>query len=79
MTLVLRFGRGDASRCRFAVSPLQETMSAFVVLKSPARHGWYLTWLHTVRDVVAELDLGLLGVVAPSKGHGPDFLWPSPA
>ncbi|MGQ4483050.1 DUF5937 family protein [Streptomyces sp. SAS_276] len=54
-------------------------MSALVVLKSPARHGWYLTWLHTVRDVVAELDLGLLGVVAPSKGHGPDFLWPSPA
>lgn len=78
MTLVLRFGRGDASRCRFAVSPLQETMSAFLVLKSPARHGWYLTWLHAVRDVVAELDLGLLGVATPSRGHGPDFLWPSP-
>jgi DNA-binding transcriptional ArsR family regulator len=78
MTLVLRFGRGDASRCRFAASPLQETMSAFLVLKSPARHGWYLTWLQAVRDVVAEVDLGLLGVAMPSRGHGPDFLWPSP-
>ena len=78
MTLVLRFGRGDASRCRLAVSPLQETMSAFLVLKSPGRHGWYLTWLREVQDVVAGLDLGLLGAAMPSNGTGPDFLWPSP-
>jgi DNA-binding transcriptional ArsR family regulator len=78
MTLVLRFGRGDAARCRFAVSPLQETMSALLVLKDPGRHGWYLTWLREVEQVVAGLDLGLLGAALPSKGHGPDFLWPSP-
>jgi DNA-binding transcriptional ArsR family regulator len=78
MTLVLRFGSGDAARCRFAISPLQETMSALLVLKEPARHGWYLSWLRDVQPVVAGLDLGLLDAAAPSNGHGPDFLWPSP-
>ncbi|MER7922676.1 DUF5937 family protein [Streptomyces sp. NPDC096057] len=53
-------------------------MSAFLVLNSPARHGWYPTWLQAVRDVVAEVDLGLLAVAMPNRGHGPDFLWPSP-
>lgn len=79
MTLVLRFGRGDAARCRFAVSPLQETMTALLVLKNPGRHGGYLTWLRDVQHIVAELDLGLLSVAAPSHRHGPDFLWPSPS
>ena len=77
--MLLRFGPGDAARCRFAISPLQETMSALLVLKDPARHGWYLPWLRDIQQVVAELDLGLLGVVAPVHGYGPDFLWPSPA
>ena len=78
MTLALRFGRGDAARCRFAISPLQETMSALLALKEPAHHGWYLPWLRDVRPVVARLDLGLLDAAAPSNGYGPDFLWPSP-
>ncbi|WP_405779118.1 DUF5937 family protein [Streptomyces sp. NBC_00859] len=78
MTLVLRFGAGDAARCRFAVSPLQETMSALLVLNAPSRHAWYLPWLRDIQDVVAELHLGLLGVAVPVRGHGPDFLWPSP-
>lgn len=78
MTLVLRFGSGDTARCRFAVSPLQETMSALLVLKAPHRQAWYLPWLRGIQDVVAGLDLGLLGVAVPVRGHGPDFLWPSP-
>lgn len=78
MTLVLRFGSGDAARCRFAMSPLQETMSALLVLNAPSRHAWYLPWLRDIQDVVAELDLGLLGIAVPVRGHGPDFLWPSP-
>ncbi len=78
MTLVLRFGPGDAARCRFAVSPLQETMSALLVLNAPGRHGWYLPWLRDVQPVVAGLDLGMLTATAPVGGHGPDFLWPSP-
>jgi DNA-binding transcriptional ArsR family regulator len=79
MTLVLRFGPGDAARCRFAISPLQETMTALLVLKNPSRHGGYLTWLREVQHVVDELDLGLLSVASPSQGHGPDFLWPTPS
>jgi DNA-binding transcriptional ArsR family regulator len=78
MTLVLRFGRGDAARCRFAVSPLQETMTALLLLTNPARHGWYGGWLREVQHVVAGLDLSLLSMAAPSHGYGPDFLWPSP-
>jgi DNA-binding transcriptional ArsR family regulator len=78
MTLVLRFGPGDAARCRFAVSPLQETMSALLVLNAPSRHCWYLPWLREVQPVVDGLDLGMLTVTAPVRGHGPDFLWPSP-
>jgi hypothetical protein len=78
VALVLRFGPGDAARCRFAVSPLQETMSALLVLKDPRRHNWYLSWLRSVQPVVAQLDLGLLTAAAPTHGHGPDFLWPTP-
>src|SRR5262245_31805903 len=78
MTLVLRFGSGDAARCRFAISPLQETMSALLVLREPGRHGWYLPWLRDVQPAIAGLDLRLLDAAAPRNGHGPDFLWPSP-
>jgi DNA-binding transcriptional ArsR family regulator len=78
MTLVLRFGRGDAARCRFAVSPLQETMTALLVLMLPRRQGWYQTWVREVQHAVAGLDLGLLSLATPSGGYGPDFLWPSP-
>ncbi|OJY48982.1 DUF5937 family protein [Pseudonocardia sp. 73-21] len=77
--MVLWFGPGDAARCRFAISPLQETMSALLVLKDPARHGWYLPWLREVQPVAAGLDLALLNAVMPVRGYGPDFLWPSPA
>jgi DNA-binding transcriptional ArsR family regulator len=35
-------------------------------------------WLRDIQPVVAELDLGLLGVARPVNGYGPDFLWPSP-
>ncbi|MFL6141473.1 MAG: DUF5937 family protein [Labedaea sp.] len=78
MTLVLRFGPDDAARCRFAISPLQETMLTLLVLNDPGRHCWYLPWLRDVQPVVAGLDLSLLRLAAPVHGHGPDFLWPSP-
>lgn len=53
-------------------------MSALLVLNAPARHCWYLPWLRDIQPVVADLDLGLLSVATPVRGHGPDFLWPSP-
>ena len=53
-------------------------MSALLVLNDPGRHCWYLPWLRDIQQVVAELDLGLLSIAAPVRGHGPDFLWPSP-
>ncbi|WP_198047260.1 DUF5937 family protein [Kutzneria sp. 744] len=73
-----RFEWSDAGRCRFAVSPLQETMSALLVLSAPSRHCWYLPWLRDIRSATATIDLGLLRAAVPSNGHGPDFLWPSP-
>lgn len=75
---MLRFGPGDAARCRFAVSPLQETMSTLLVLGNPSRHCWYLPWLRDIQPILAELDLRLLRVTGPVHGHAPDFLWPSP-
>ncbi|WP_230582425.1 ArsR/SmtB family transcription factor [Salinispora tropica] len=53
-------------------------MSALLVLKNPRRHGWYLPWLRDIQPVAAELDLKLLNLATPTKGHGPDFLWPTP-
>ncbi|MEV6612227.1 DUF5937 family protein [Kutzneria sp. NPDC051319] len=76
--MVLRFEWSDAGRCRFAVSPLQETMSALLVLSAPSRHCWYLPWLRDIQSAIATTDLGLLKAAVPSNGHGPDFLWPSP-
>jgi len=79
MALVVRFGPGDAARCRFAVSPLQETMSALLTLVRPRRHAFYEPWLRSVRPAAAALDLNLLAMSASARGRGADFLWPSPA
>jgi len=79
MAMVVRFGPGDAARCRFAVSPLQETMSALLTLVRPRRHAFYEPWLRSVRPAAAALDLDLLVMAASARGRGADFLWPSPA
>ena len=60
MSLALVFGRDDAARVRFAISPLWETMAAVRVLLEPQRHAYHLPWLDSVR---ADLDRDRKSVV----------------
>lgn len=75
----LRFGNADTLRCRFAVSPLWETLAAVRVLRDdPHRRPVYTPWLTATAHRAADLDLEVLHAVQPRVGHTPDFLAPPP-
>lgn len=76
---VFVFGRDDAARTRFAVSPLLETVLALRVLLEPQRRRYHLPWLDSVRPALERLDLWPLLVLSPRIGWTPDFLSPIPA
>lgn len=76
----LRFGKTDTLRCRFAVSPLWETLAAVRILHDdPQRRPLYLPWLAATAHAAADLDVDVLRSVQPRAGHTPDFLAPPPA
>ncbi|HEX3425431.1 MAG TPA: hypothetical protein VHT30_04820 [Acidimicrobiales bacterium] len=60
MTKVLEFGPGDAAQCRFAISPVWETVSAVRVLREPHRQRYHLPWLEAVRPQVQGIDVAPL-------------------
>jgi DNA-binding transcriptional ArsR family regulator len=78
MALALRFGPEDLLRCRFALSPLWETMNAIRTLADPRRHGYHLPWLRQVQPQLPGLELAPLLAVQPQRGYTPDFLTPPP-
>jgi DNA-binding transcriptional ArsR family regulator len=78
MALALRFGPEDLLRCRFALSPLWETMNAIRTLADPRRHGYHLPWLRRVQAELPRLELAPLLAVQPHRGYTPDFLTPPP-
>jgi DNA-binding transcriptional ArsR family regulator len=78
MALALRFGPDDLLRCRFALSPLWETMNAVRTLAEPRRHGYHLPWLRQVQPRLPSLELAPLLAVQPHRGYTPDFLTPPP-
>jgi DNA-binding transcriptional ArsR family regulator len=78
MALALRFGPEDLLRCRFALSPLWETMNAIRTLAEPQRHGYHLPWLRQVQPHLPRLELAPLLAVQPLHGYTPDFLTPPP-
>jgi DNA-binding transcriptional ArsR family regulator len=78
MSLALVFGRDDAARVRFAISPLWETMAALRVLLEPERRAYHLPWLDSVRADLDRLELWPLLVLSPRRGWTPDFLSPAP-
>ena len=78
MALALRFGPEDLLRCRFALSPLWETMNAIRTLAEPQRHGYHLPWLRQVQPQLPHLELVPLLAVQPHRGYTPDFLTPPP-
>ncbi|MET9143002.1 DUF5937 family protein [Streptomyces sp. NPDC004042] len=78
MPFRLRFGDDDLLRCRFALSPLWETQEAVRTLGRPDRLGYHPHWLRSIGEAARGLDLALLRLVMPRRGHSPDFLGPPP-
>jgi DNA-binding transcriptional ArsR family regulator len=67
----------DPASCRWAISPLRETLSAVRLLTQPHRQGYHQPWLRAVAPALSELDLTPLLQVMP-RGYNPDFLTPAP-
>ncbi|WP_449476495.1 DUF5937 family protein [Streptomyces abikoensis] len=78
MPLHMHFAPDDLLRCRFGISPLWETHQCLYTLLRPERHAYHVAWLRRGREAAAGLDLTLLSLLMPSKGHHPDFLCPPP-
>lgn len=71
------FEHEDLLRCRFAVSPLWETLAALHTLFEPHRQSFHLPWVRAAR-LPDDVDLALVGLLFPRPGYVPDFLSPPP-
>lgn len=78
MAATLRLGSRDLLRCRFAYSPVFETLAAVRVATGPQPPGHHRRWLDAVGPKLAALDLRPLTVLQPRRGYTPDFLAPPP-
>jgi DNA-binding transcriptional ArsR family regulator len=77
--LRVRIGSEALLRCRFARSPLMETILAVRVLRQVDRAARYhLPWLDDAAGRLEGLDLTTLTIVSPREGWTPDFLSPPP-
>jgi DNA-binding transcriptional ArsR family regulator len=76
-TMVLRVGQADLLACRFATSPLFETMTAARVFASPRSQAYVMPWWREVG--AGPPPAAELRAVQPARGHTPDFLSPPPA
>lgn len=74
----MRLGEADLLYCRFATSPLWETISAVRVIIYPAAHALHLPWLRALAGQGKRPDLGILRHLLPPVGYAPDFLCPPP-
>ena len=74
----LRFSAADLLRCRFAISPAFETLSAIRLTLPAEAAGQHRRWLDEVADRVAGLDLRPIALLQPRRGYTPDFLAPPP-
>ncbi len=79
MAIALQFSSDALLACRFAVSPLQETISAVRLLARRADGGHHGPWLRAVEPALDALDLTLLSLLLPRGTYGPDFLNPPPS
>lgn len=67
-----------ASRVRFSMSPVGETVFSFRLLGSTARRNFRLPWVEDVRPKLRGVDFRPLRAVIPPTGYVPDFLTPPP-
>jgi DNA-binding transcriptional ArsR family regulator len=79
VTVVFRFDAEDVLSCRFAISPLHETIGAVRLLAQPHRQGYHAPWLRSIAPALARLDLTPLLLLMPARSYSPDFLSPPPA
>ncbi|OLF17047.1 ArsR/SmtB family transcription factor [Actinophytocola xanthii] len=78
MAVVFRFTSShDVLSCRWAVSPLRETLAAVRVLARPHRQGYHLPWLRSVSSTLERVDLTVLPRLL-GRQYTPDFLCPPP-
>ncbi|MEE1931004.1 DUF5937 family protein [Streptomyces sp. TRM 70351] len=68
----------DLLRCRFALSPLWETVAAVRTLTDPRRQAYHSRWLRRVRPHARPAALAPLLALLPRTGFTPDFLTPPP-
>ena len=78
MVVTLHFDPEALLACRFAISPLSETVGAIRLLASASGRGYQAAWLRAVEPVLDTLDLTPLALLVPRYGYGPDFLNPAP-
>ena len=78
MAVLLQFAADALLSCRFAISPLHETMSAVRLLGRPALGGFHGPWIRAVASAADGLDLTPLALLTPHRSYGPDFLSPPP-
>jgi DNA-binding transcriptional ArsR family regulator len=80
MTVVLQLGDGDVQRCRFASSPLWETLSALRALAAPGPDdAGRRAWRETAGASLDLAELEALVTVTRGRGYVPDFLSPPPS
>ncbi|MBC6449793.1 ArsR/SmtB family transcription factor [Actinokineospora xionganensis] len=78
MATELVAGADDLLRCRFALSPLWETIAAIRTLTDVRRQPYHLPWLRRVDGLLDADYLEPLLALLPHKGYTPDFLTPPP-
>ena len=78
MTVTLQFSPDAVLACRFAISPLRETMNAVRQLSGGYAAGFHVPWLRAVEPALDTLDLTPLTLLTPRRSYGPDFLDPAP-
>ncbi|MER7441262.1 ArsR/SmtB family transcription factor [Micromonospora avicenniae] len=65
-------------RCRFALSPVLETIQAIRLTTPEDVPGHHRGFLHSVRHQLTALDLRPVTLLQPRRGYSPDFLSPPP-
>jgi DNA-binding transcriptional ArsR family regulator len=75
MAATLRFTTADLLRCRFAISPAFETLSAIRLTLPAESPGPHARWL---AGRTTRLDLRPVTLLQPRRGYTPDFLSPPP-
>jgi len=79
MAVTLRFTAADLRRCRFAYSPMFETLAAIRLTAPEEGPGPHRRFLHRVAPALAAIDVDPVRALMPRRGYTADFLTPPPS